>query len=438
MNRIISSFLGLALIFSISGCCEHKTSEKSALRSFKVTDQELKSLLQSVKTRFDKISPQTIRPAEGFLKYDYLIPAGFYKQMWDWDGFFIGSYHISMGKPQYLKYWVLSFVSAIDSNGFVSGRLTTKGPTAPFGKFTMKPFLAQGAYFASTAINDFKWLSPFYKGLKKVCQYRETTQFDAKYGLFFWDNSMESGADNNVVLSNDEHEPGAILGVDINTFQYREYLAMQKIAEKLGNNADAALYKEKAEELKKNIMKYHWNKDDYSFWNIRRRDGRAIKRVSYSNFIPLMQKEFLSDADGKEMIKRYLWNEDYMLSNFGIRSLAKSDPEYNNENIIIPYSNWQGPLWINANYMNFIGLKNYGFDNECRVLAYSLGKITDKDVAACGSMHECYDADTGEPLAPTAAQSKDGIFTGFVGWNLLVQDMLIAVAENKWMMLEIK
>jgi alpha,alpha-trehalase len=39
-------------------------------------------------------------------------------------------------------------------------------------------------------------------------------------------------------------------------------------------------------------------------------------------------------------------------------------------------------------------------------------------------MHECYHAETGEGLAPTAEQSKDHAFPGFVGWNLLIQDML--------------
>ena len=32
---------------------------------------------------FDTLKLHSIRPAEGYLKYDYLIPAGFYKQMWD-------------------------------------------------------------------------------------------------------------------------------------------------------------------------------------------------------------------------------------------------------------------------------------------------------------------------------------------------------------------
>ena len=40
--------------------------------------------------------------------------------------------------------------------------------------------------------------------MRKVITYREQTQFDPKYGLFFWENAISSGADNNVALTNDE------------------------------------------------------------------------------------------------------------------------------------------------------------------------------------------------------------------------------------------
>lgn len=51
-------------------------------------------------------------------------------------------------------------------------------------------------------------------------------------------------------------------------------------------------------------------------------------------------------------------------------------------------------------------------------------------------MHECYDSETGEGLAPTPEQSKDGSFPGFVGWNLLVQDMLQCEARGDCFLLD--
>ena len=402
------------------------------------TGAEITVLYDDIKSKFEKLRPQSIQPAEGFIKYDYLIPAGFYKQMWDWDGFFIGCHLSSIGKPEYLKYWVLNFVAAIDSEGYVPGCVTTKGPRPIFGKFAMKPFLAQGAYLSSLALKDFSWIENVYDGIKKVCQYREKTQYDNNYGLFYWDNAMQSGADNNAALTNDDREPSAILGVDINVFQYREYLAMEKIAFILNKHSDAVYFKGKAEALKSALLKHHWDKEYHTFWNVRRRDGRFVKRISYSNFIPLIQKDLLSLSDGRKLIKKYLLNEKYMLSKFGLRSLAHNDPDYNNENIIVPYSNWQGPVWPIANYLYFIGLKNYGFDKESTLLAKNIGQIIVKDINKWGSMHENYDAETGDPLAPTAEQSKNGVFTGFVGWNLLIQNMFMGILENNWLLLEIK
>ena len=137
------------------------------------------------------------------------------------------------------------------------------------------------------------------------------------------------------------------------------------------------------------------------------------------------------------MIRRYLWNPQYMLSDYGLRSLSKQDPQYNNECMIIPYSNWQGPLWINADFLYSIGLVNYGFKEEARQLGMKLAPVLLNDIKTCGSMHENYNAETGAPLAPTAAQSPNGIFTGFVGWNLLEQNMLEGAQTGNWMLLQL-
>ena len=52
-------------------------------------------------------------------------------------------------------------------------------------------------------------------------------------------------------------------------------------------------------------------------------------------------------------------------------------------------------------------------------------------------MHENYNAETGEPLAPTAEQSPNKKFTGFIGWNLLEQNMLEGAENDQWMLLEL-
>lgn len=90
-----------------------------------------------------------------------------------------------------------------------------------------------------------------------------------------------------------------------------------------------------------------------------------------------------------------------------------------------------------ANYLDYVALRRYGFDAEAHWLADSLGKALLDDVAAWGSMHEDYDADTGLGLAPTVAESPNHKFAGFVGWNLLVEDMLECEVDKKCVMMRI-
>src|SRR5579864_5869381 len=367
--------------------------------------RKLETLLRDVSAAYAKLEPQTIRPAEGYIKYDYLIPAGYYKQMWDWDGFFIGSHlaHQNRSQAKYLKGWVLGFAGAIDKDGYVAGMITTKGPVAlngKFGRFAMKPFLAQGAVIAAERLGDYQWIAPVWENLRRVTTYRENTQYDPKWELFFWENAMQSGADNNVALTNDPKDPSAILAADLCTFQLREYKAMAHLAKMLGKKTQAEEYQQKSAKLRVAMQKHLWFAKDAMFFNLRRDDGKPVGHISYSNFVPLID-DILSPADARAMIRRYLWNPEHMLAPHGLRSLSKQDPGYNNVSMIDPYSNWQGPVWINANYLDFIALKRYGFDNEAAVLAETLGRMVLDDIRKSGSMHECYDGGTGEGLAPT-------------------------------------
>jgi alpha,alpha-trehalase len=392
------------------------------------TSPELKGLLDEVSGAYANLEAQTIRPAEGYIKYDYLIPGGYYRQMWDWDGFFIGCHlaHQGRDRAKYLKGWVLSFAGAMDGDGHIPGMITTKGPVpvnAQFGHFAMKPFLAQGAVIAAERLGDYQWVAPVWEELRRAITYRENTQYDRKWELFFWENAMQSGAVNNAAFTNDPKDHNAILAADLCTFQLREYKAMGRLAEMLGRKSEAEEYQQKAAHLRAAMLKHLWFAQDVIFFNIRRDNGNPVRHISYSSFVPLIE-DVLPPADARNMIRRYLWNPDHMLASYGLCSLSKQDPSYHNASTIDLYSNWQGPIWINANYLDYIALNRYGFNDEARELAAKLGRLVLADIHKYGSMHECYDADTGEGLTPTAQQSKDHVFAGFVGWNLLVQDML--------------
>lgn len=383
------------------------------------------TLYDQLTADFARLAPQTIHPAEGSIKYPYLIPAGYYPQMWDWDGFFIGVHWANQNAAdaKYLRDWVISFALSADADGYVAGCITPKGPRPLFGKFAMKPFLAQGAYFAAVRLRDFEWIRAVWPAIERIAEYRRKTQFDEKWKLWYWDNAMQSGADNNAALTNDTKDRSAILAVDASEYAMREYLAMGQIAERLGEKDTSEKYFRLAIETRKAIGEKLWSEKDAMFYNRRRDTGAWVRVTSWSNFLPLVDR-LLEPAKAKRMIEGHLLNTEEMRSEYGFRSLAKNDGAYNNDAIIDPYSNWRGPVWINANFLDWIALRRYGYKDEAHQLAVTLAGVLHRDVAMWGSMHEDYSAETGEGLAPTPTQSPGGKFAGFVGWNLLAQDML--------------
>jgi alpha,alpha-trehalase len=383
------------------------------------------ALLRRVNTDFARLASQTIRPADGYIRHPYLIPAGYYTQMWDWDGFFIGLHWLNQdpAKATYLRDWVLSFSSSADAEGYVAGCITPQGPRPLFGKFAMKPFLAQGALATSDVLHDAEWLRPVWPAMQRILAYRERTQFDAAWRLWFWDNAMQSGADNDAALTNDPHDRSAILAVDASVWSMREYLAMAALADRLGEHVAATGYRAKAAATRQAIVQKLWSQQRGIFLNRRRDTGAWIQVADWTSFLPLLDG-LLPDADARRMIQQHLLNPAEMRSPNGFRSLAKADPAYNNQATINPYSNWRGPIWINVNLVDWMILRRYGFHSEAQTLAHTLANDLERDIEQWGSMHENYHAETGDGLAPTPEQSPGGKFSGFVGWNLLAQDML--------------
>lgn len=399
----------------------------------------LENLRERIAAGFADLRKQVVKEPEGFIKYPYLIPAGFYSQLWDWDAFFMANHFISKGEPEYMKNWVMTFADGIDDDGYVAGCMTKNGPRQAYsGKFAMKPFLSQGAYHYSKATGDWEWIRPVYDRLSKVIDYRRATQRDSVSGLYFWEIAMQSGADNNPALNYFKDDSRTFLSTDASAFQYGELLAQAAIAEKLGFDDDARKFRAEAAGIKSGLNEYLWNEEDECYYNVDRDTRAQYRRIGYSTFVPLMYR-MASEERGRRMIERYMLDTDAMMAPYGFRSLSAADVDYNNRNIIVPFSNWQGPVWGISSYIYSIGLHHYGYDDAVAWMADKVGGLMAKDLDDYGTMHETYHAETGEPLAPSnfKYRTPDGKIQGFVSWNLTMENILEGLLDNKWMLLEI-
>lgn len=353
------------------------------------------------------------RRGRGMIPHDYLVPGGPYEEQWDWDGFFIGMALAAEIPTEgyFLRNWALNYIENAREDGFTPGLVTPEGPDKRLNQ--MKPFLAQGCFFASRFTGDDTWLNigDRYDRLRRVVLYREEYgYFDKTLNLGAWTNSMESGADNNLAAL--DFPDGTVAAVDFNCFLYMEYRAMQRLAASLKKAEDAELFRQKADALKKAILTHLWNEDDGTFYNKDLRDGSTIRVVGYSSVHPFWAG-IASQAQADTFFKGWMLNTDKMRSPHGVRTLSKDHPGYNNVNMIKPHSNWQGPLWPIATYIYCQSLAAYGYGDDAKAITEQMMKLCIDDIKTSGGMHENYDAETGLPLAAP----------NFISWNLLLIDL---------------
>ena len=356
-----------------------------------------------------------VKPPQGMLKHEYLVPAGPYFQLFDWDMYFMGvalSYD-GVGKPVATS--VEDFLEFVDEYANWEGY--TPREIAPDALWTLpemcKPFLSQAALRASLTMVDFGWLrrengaskQSNYVKLTHTLNFWENTRRSPD-SLFRWYNGVESGADNNPAVSD---KPAEVTeGVDLQCYIFREYLALEAVAQKLGKSDDAAKYKQSAEALRRLVQEKMWSEADGMFLNIDTWTGKPVRVRTWTNFVPLWVG-IATPEQAKRMIDEHLLNPKEFWCDYGVRTLAPDEPLYN------PKSGyWRGPVWVISNYLLMHGLMNYGRGKEAQELAEKTVRLLVRDYHTTGGMNECYNPDNGEPTAGGH----------FLSWNLLAEHML--------------
>ena len=355
---------------------------------------------------------RVLRKANGALPYDYIVPNGVYEEQWDWDAFFVGLHLISIDRTDgiYLRNWCLNFLHHTEPDGQTPGGIRPwAGRDARL--YHIKPLMGQAAFYASLALDDFGWIGPVWDKMAACVTYRERMMADPATGLVKWWDGLESGADNNVALVRRYHN--SVAAADVNAFMVLDYRAMAVIAERLGRRADAAAFADRALRLAEAVNARLWDETDGSYYNYDTVERTLLRRDTYSNLVPLWAG-LASPERARVLIEKRVLRPDKFWAPHGIRSLAADDPDYNNENVIKPYSNWQGPIWPHANWMILHGLLRYGYKDAAVETAARVTRVCLDDLERNGMMHENYHADSGAPLAAP----------DFISWNLLVAQMI--------------
>ena len=137
-----------------------------------------------------------------------------------------------------------------------------------------------------------------------------------------------------------------------------------------------------------------------------------IQRLSVWSGFMAMWANIATPQQAKIMVESIFTIPHHSMLPAGIRTLSPLEKMYDTRASGNP-SSWQGPIWINVNYLVFRGLINYGYYDEAKELAEKTILLLGRDFERFGALHEYYLPDNGEPV----------LNKGFQNWNFLVLNM---------------
>jgi hypothetical protein len=127
-----------------------------------------------------------------------------------------------------------------------------------------------------------------------------------------------------------------------------------------------------------------WDNQDLQYYSRQLLSGKLIKEPSIGTFLPLYAGT-ISHEQATELVK-LLENKATFNLKFSIPTVPANSPWFSE------YKYWQGPTWINTNWLIIDGLNRYGFHEQARTLAKATLEIVNKS-----GFYEYYDSLTGTP-----------------------------------------
>ncbi len=365
---------------------------------------------------------QCMLPPEGKCHYNYYVFSR--EPVWGW-GHGGQVFHESLSM---LAYVFLDPQSAMNSqkvfmerqhaDGYINYRT---GPyldeTIPYkGQLTTSaPWFNWENWEIFKATRDRKFLKKAYASGTKFFEYWERNRNSEHDGLFEWGGEavLESVRDDQVAVWDKVGWPSNFEGPDLNSMLVVEAKSLSKMAEALGKNKEAAQWKCKADRIAELINKYMWDDSTGFYYNVNKinhtftfKHHNDLKRKEIIGFLPLWAG--VATTEQAAMLVKTLTDTSEFWRKFGIPSLAADDSYYN------PKGYWNGPVWVEWNYLIEHGLLKYGYRKLAREL---VGKVVTNVIAQLKKDHyfwEFYDPD-----ARWAGYHRSYIWAGLVSRMLM-------------------
>jgi len=415
----------------------------------------LKKYIHIVKEYVYNNYSNLFRESGGNFDYPFIVPGSqmYSDVLWDWDSWLtnialkqiavdLSSEDISSKIKDYEYGCILNALNWCTEDGWIpialsrTCNLKDAKPKDVANENMHKPVLAQHAAFLIKYNNDdAEWIRDKFDALERFINNYLTNHRHEKSGLFYFQTDMGIGVDNDPSTF---FRPNKSSGsVYLNIMMYEELKSMAYISKCLGYSHRESFYNDEANKLRNIIIASCYDERDGFYYSVDlnllpndhltgflhtgcpREWEFLIQRLSVWSGFMAMWSEVATKEQAERMVKEHFYNENTFMSDYGIRSLGKTEKMYSVKPTSNP-SNWLGGIWGIANYMVFVGLINYGYTKEAKELAEKLIFLFGKDIEKTGEMHEYYNPETGEGV----------MNEGFLSWNLLIIN-IIAWLENR-------
>ena len=211
--------------------------------------------------------------------------------------------------------------------------------------------------------------------------YRETRQ-----GAIY-----ESGLDNSPMYDGAVYDQNThlleIADVGLMSLYIADCDALAQIADALGKTAEARELRDRSGRYRTSLNTL-WSEQDGIFLNKDLHTGQLSRRLSPTNFYPLLARA-ATPAQAQTMIQKHLLNPQEFWGQWVIPAIARDDPAFADQDY------WRGRIWGPMNYLVFLGLRNYDVPEARRELAQKSYDLFLKEWKEKGHVHENYNAITG-------------------------------------------
>jgi putative isomerase len=305
-----------------------------------------------------------------------------------------------------------------------------------------KPVIAQFAHRAISALGEQgpEWANRF-RVVPRVIRFVRFLEdhYAGAHGLMLTHSSLQSGFDSDILTAG--LPDASVEGPDTNTFLLLEYRALAAILRRLGQDAAAAEWEEKAGLLRERMERLLWHEDERGGFYVGLRwqhgvgslEGEIIGTVdpggsirpieTWIGLLPLYAG--VPTPERAKLLVRRLLDPSGYWGPSGVRTAPANSPFFHQARRMMlfdrkkdtrgPVSNWSGPIWILPNYYLAMGLAEYGFKREARELALKTARLLAQGLDRDGGLRECYD-DSGRGLWPLSGT--------FVSWSVLALTLL--------------